>query len=148
MHAAAPACRIGLNRTIAGAEYAWVDSTGVGQGVVSGEAWPHWAWLQPQLAVKPGHDCVAAWADYRYERFLGSDTNANQVSGEGQPAAVPEIYLQVVLYSLAYLDLSRVQMTPVEVRVQMQQTTTVDVNGQARLQFEVAINGVASVAIV
>jgi hypothetical protein len=72
-------CRIGLNRTMAGSEYSWWDGTSVGQGVVGGEAWPHWAWLQPQLALRPGHDCVAAWADYRYERFLGSDGNASQV---------------------------------------------------------------------
>lgn len=71
--------RVGLNRTGAGAEYTWWDGTGVGQAVASGEAYPHWAWLQPQLAAKAGHDCVAAWSDYRYERFTGDAGNAGQV---------------------------------------------------------------------
>jgi hypothetical protein len=72
-------CRVGLNRTGAGSEYTWWDGTGVGQTVASGEAYPHWAWPQPQLAAKAGHDCVAAWSGYRYERFAGNADNAAQV---------------------------------------------------------------------
>lgn len=71
--------RLGLSRQDTGSEFAWLDSTAVAQGVEPGSAYPHWAWLQPQLAAAPAHDCVAAWQGYQYERFLGEGDNTNQV---------------------------------------------------------------------
>ncbi len=49
------------------------------QGVASDSAYPHWAWLQPQLANTSGADCVAAWSNYQYERFLGDASDSSHV---------------------------------------------------------------------
>jgi hypothetical protein len=76
---ASPPCRLGLQRPDSASEYAWLDGSPVEQGVVSDSAYPHWAWLQPQLSSASGADCVAAWSSYQYERFLGDSTSSSQV---------------------------------------------------------------------
>lgn len=52
------------------------------QGVVTDSAYPHWAWLQPQLASTSGHHCVVAWSNYQYDRFLGDSSDSSQVRSQ------------------------------------------------------------------
>jgi hypothetical protein len=72
-----------MQRPGSASEYAWLDGSPVEQGVASDSAYPHWAWLQPQLANTSGADCVAAWSNYQYERFLGDASNSSHVRSAG-----------------------------------------------------------------
>jgi hypothetical protein len=76
------ACRLGLERADSASDYAWLDGMTVEQGVVADSAYPHWAWLQPQLANTSGANCVAAWSNYQYERFLGDASSSAQVRSQ------------------------------------------------------------------
>ena len=51
--------------------------------MVTDSTYPHWVWLQRQLANATGADCVAAWSNYQYERFLGISSNSGQVESKG-----------------------------------------------------------------
>jgi hypothetical protein len=73
---------LGLQRPDNASEYTWLDGSPVPQAVESGSAYPHWAWLQPQLASSTSAHCVAAWSNYQYERFLGDVANSSQVRSQ------------------------------------------------------------------
>jgi hypothetical protein len=74
--------RLGLQRPDSASDYAWLDGAPVEQTVATDSAYPHWVWLQRQLANVTNADCAAAWSNYQYERFLGDSSNSSQVASQ------------------------------------------------------------------
>ncbi len=64
------------------------------QSVETGSAYPHWAWLQPQLANSSNGHCAAAWSNYQYERFLGDASNSSHVASKAfyQTGSADKLY--------------------------------------------------------
>ena len=64
------------------------------QGVVTDSAYPHWAWLQQQLASTAAAHCVAAWSNYQYERFQGDGANSSHIRSQAfyQTGSADKLY--------------------------------------------------------
>ena len=69
---------IGIRRGSAGSPFEFVAGVpGVPQAA-SSDPYAHWSWWQAVASRSPAYDCVIAQQAFRYERYSGSNSSAQQ----------------------------------------------------------------------